>query len=256
MKFLIRLLAVTGLITGLLVSNSRLLAEDFIDMDDLIDIDELSDDNGSGTSDVGIADPFEGINRAIFSFNDGAYKKVFQPFTQQYVRIIPKEGRKGIANFFNNLGYPVRLTGSVLQLKLGRATQETGKFLVNTTAGMAGFMDAAQDFDGLNPEKEDVGQALGSWGFKHGFYIVLPFAGPSSLRDFVGRIGESAVDPISEPWSQVDDSQARLALQVVDTVNDLPEIIDIYNSITDSAIDPYIAVRDGYAQLRAVQVSK
>ncbi len=255
MNFLIRLLAVVGSLTGLLISSSSLLAEDFIDFDDLIDFDEMVD-NDSGAPEAEIADPFEGINRVIFSFNDGAYKKVIQPFTRQYVRIVPIEGRKGIANFFDNLGYPVRLAGSVLQLKLGRATQETGKFLVNTTAGMAGFMDAAQDFDGLNPEQEDIGQALGSWGLKHGFYIVLPLAGPSSLRDFVGRIGEGAVDPISEPWSQVDDSQARVALQAVDTVNDLPEIIDIYSSITNSAIDPYIAVRDGYAQLRAVQVSK
>ncbi len=248
----IRVAAATASILALVASVS-LQAQDFIDADDLMEIDDLLDDE---TSNETIADPFEDINRAIFGFNNAVYKNVFQPFTRQYVRIVPKEPRKGLSNFFDNLGYPIRLTGNVLQFKFGRASQETGRFLVNTTAGLAGFMDAAKEFENLNPPKEDIGQALGVWGVKHGFYIVLPFAGPTSLRDFVGRLGGRVVDPIPEPWSQLDESEDRLDLQIVDTVNDLPEIIDLYNSITDSAIDPYIAVRDGYTQLRAGKVKE
>ncbi len=237
---------------------SKVAAEDFVDLDDLMEMDELLDDDGTVSSpgSAEIADPLKGLNQAIFGFNDTVYKNIFQPFTRQYVRVIPKEARKGVGNFFNNLEYPVRLTGNLLQFRLGRASQETGKFFINTTAGMAGFMNAAQEFEGLQPPKEDIGQAFGAWGFNHGFYFVLPFLGPTSLRDFVGRIGGNYVDPISEPWTQVDDSTDRLILTAVDTVNDLPEIIDVYNSITGSAIDPYTAVRDGYAQLRAAQVAE
>ena len=237
---------------------SKAAAEDFFDLDDLLGMNELLDDDGTLAREgsAAIADPLKGLNQAILGFNDAAYKNIFQPLTRQYVRVIPKEARKGIGNFFNNLEYPVRLTGSLLQFRFGRASQETGRFFINTTAGMAGFMNATQEFEGLQPPKEDIGQAFGAWGLKHGFYFVLPFLGPTSLRDFFGRIGGNYVDPISEPWTQVEDSSDRLILTAVDTVNDLPEIIDIYNSITGSAIDPYTAVRDGYAQLRAVQVAE
>ena len=230
--------------------------DDLIDLDDLLDIDDLSEEASSSGPSAEIADPFEGINRAIFGFNDFAYKEIFEPFSKGYVSVVPQPARKGIGNFFNNLEFPTRFAGSVLQFRFGRASQETGKFLVNTTAGFAGFMNVAPEFDGLNPPIEDVGQAFGAWGIDHGFYIIVPFIGPSSLRDFVGRYGGRTVDPIPEPWTQVDDDGARFALQATDVINDLPDIIDVYNKITEPAIDPYAAVRDGYAQLRAARVAE
>ncbi len=240
---------------SILAAPSLSFAQEFVDLSDLIDDDEFSEDGANATA-ASIADPLEGVNRAIFAFNDGAYTIVVDPFTKGYTRVVPKEARKGLHNFFENLEYPVRFTSSILQFKFGRAAQETGKFLVNTTAGLGGFMDAAKEFDGLTPPKEDIGQAFGAWGVKHGFYIVLPFVGPSSLRDLVGNFGDSVVDPISEPWSQIDDDSDRTALRAVELVNELPEIIDLYNTVTDSAIDPYVAMRDGYAQLRAAKVAE
>lgn len=231
-------------------------ADDLIDLDDLLEIDDLSDESGATSATAEIADPFERINRAIFGFNDFAYNGIFEPFTEGYVRVVPQPARKGIGNFFTNLEFPTRFVGNVLQFRFGRASQETGKFLVNSTAGFAGFMNVAPEFDGLNPPIEDVGQACGAWGIDHGFYIVMPFIGPSSLRDFVGRFGGRTVDPIPEPWTQVDDDGARFALQATDVINDLPDIIDVYNSITEPAIDPYAAVRDGYAQIRAARVAE
>ncbi len=245
----------SSLVGAILLISPLAPAEDLIDMEDLLDIDDLSDEASSGAS-PDIADPFEGINRAIFGFNDFAYNEIFEPFTKGYVRIVPQPTRKGIGNFFNNLEFPTRFAGSLLQFRFGRASQETGKFLVNTTAGFAGFMNVAPDFEGLNPPIEDVGQAFGSWGVRHGFYFVMPFIGPTSLRDFVGRFGGRAVDPIPEPWTQVDDDGARFGMQATDVINDLPGIIDVYNSITEPAIDPYAAVRDGYAQLRAARVAE
>lgn len=150
----------------------------------------------------------------------------------------------------------MRFTGNILQFKFGRATKETGKFLINSTVGIGGLINVTKDDPTFDFPEEDIGQALGSWGVKHGFYIVLPILGPSTIRDFVGRLGGNVVDPLSEPWTQVDDTHDRLILQGTDTINDLPEIIDLYQSITDSAIDPYAAVRDGYTQFRANQTEE
>ncbi len=249
-----RIIAYAGF-ASILATPSPSIAQEFVDLSDLIDDDDLSEEGADAVA-ASVADPIEGVNRAIFAFNDAAYSGVVEPFTKGYTRVVPKEARKGIHNFFENLEYPVRLTGSLLQFKFGRATQETGKFLVNTTAGLGGFMDAAKEYDGLTPPKEDIGQAFGAWGVKHGFYIVLPFVGPTSLRDLVGNFGDSVVDPISEPWSQIDDDTDRFALRATELVNELPEIIDLYNTVTDSAIDPYIAMRDAYAQLRAAKVAE
>ena len=250
MNYLIRLILGLSLLTSPLT-----WADDLIDLDDLLDIDDPSDEVSSSGQSAEIADPFEGINRAIFRFNDLTYKEIFEPFTKGYVSVVPNRPQR-YRQLFQNLEFPTRFAGSLLQLRFGRASQETGKFLVNTTAGFAGFMNVAPEFDGLNPPIEDVGQAFGAWGIDHGFYIVVPFIGPSSLRDFVGRFGGRAVDPIPEPWTQLDDDGARLALQATDVINDLPDIIDFYNKITEPAIDPYAAVRDGYAQSRGARIAE
>ena len=196
MNYLIRLILGLSLLTSPLT-----WADDLIDLDDLLDIDDPSDEVSSSGQSAEIADPFEGINRAIFRFNDLTYKEIFEPFTKGYVSVVPQPARKGIGNFFNNLEFPTRFAGSLLQLRFGRASQETGKFLVNTTAGFAGFMNVAPEFDGLNPPIEDVGQAFGAWGIDHGFYIVVPFIGPSSLRDFVGRFVGRLVEAPGLPFT-------------------------------------------------------
>lgn len=245
-----RRISLTLFIAVALSVHSTARSEDFIDLDNLIEIDDSISISPS------VADPFEGLNRAVFGFNDYVYKNVLSPFTRQYTRVVPREARKGIGNFFANLKYPVRLTGNLLQFKFGNVAKETGKFVINSTIGLGGFRNAAKYEDALDGPEEDIGQAFGAWGAKHGFYVVLPLLGPSSLRDFVGRVGGNAVDPLSEPWPRVGDVQDRLILQTTDTINDLPEILELYKSITDSAIDPYTAMRDGYAQFRAFQVEE
>ncbi|MDG2254404.1 MAG: VacJ family lipoprotein [Opitutaceae bacterium] len=230
-------------------------SENFIDMSNLMEIDELLDDD-EGSNRGSIADPLEGLNRTIFGINNFVYKTLLRPFTHQYVLVVPKEARRAVGNFFVNLEYPVRFTGSILQLKIGHATKETGKFLINSTVGIGGLIDVTKEDPTFDLPEEDIGQVFGSWGINHGFYIVLPFLGPSSLRGFAGRLGGNTVDPLSEPWTQVDDTHERLLLQCTDTINDLPEIIDLFYSITNSAIDPYAAVRNGYTQYRANQVKE
>ena len=117
-------------------------------------------------------------------------------------------------------------------------------------------MNPARDFEGLNPPKEDIGQALGSWGIGHGFYLVLPVLGPTTLRDGIGGIGGRTVHPVSRPWSQVEESEYRLGIQALESVNDSPDLMDAYESMMESAVYPYEAVKDAYAQRRAAQVAE
>lgn len=221
-----------------------------------LDEDPFLEEDLEASASAEIADPLEKVNRKIFAFNDFAYKKVFRPFAKGYSKIMPDPAEKGLSNAFDNLAYPSRLVGNLLQGKFKGAGKETGRFLVNTTVGLGGLMDPAKEIKSLQTPKEDLGQSFGKWGLGHGFYVVLPFMGPTSLRDFVGNVGDSAANPIPQPWSQVDDDSDRALLQATEVVNSLPNILDLYDSLTRSAIDPYTAARNAYAQLRARQTSE
>ena len=208
-----------------------------------------------------VSDPLAPMNRAFFKFNDGFYAHVLRPFARGYERVVPSPVRQGIGNFFDNLKFPVRFVSSVLQGRPGRATRETGKFLLNTTVGVAGLLrvsDSVPQLAAVPPE--DMGQALGAWGIGAGPYLVLPFLGPSSLRDTVGLAGNAMLNPVN--WSATErtvkgyDSTWRYSLQAVDLMNSSPDQIRTYDSFKKSAVDPYISVRHGYLQYRAAAVKK
>ncbi|MDQ8187509.1 VacJ family lipoprotein [Pelagicoccus sp. SDUM812002] len=219
--------------------------------EDGIDLDDLFNDDFEEQSTVSINDPFEKVNRAIFNFNDGVYDKVARPLARSYSNVMPDRVERGLANAFRNLKFPSRFTGNVLQARFGQAGKETGKFVLNTTVGLGGLFRPSDRFDSLQTSNEDIGQAFGTWGIGHGFYVIIPFMGPTSLRDFVADFGDDAVDPIPTPWSQIDDSQDRLIIRVVDITNRLPALMELYDSMRRSSIDPYSSVRDAYAQRRA-----
>lgn len=221
--------------------------DDFLDESDFFDDDD-------GISEPIIADPLIGINRTIFKFNNFVYKNLLGPLARVYRGVTPDPIERGFRNFFNNLEYPIRLTGNLLQGKIEESFQETGKFLVNSTVGFAGFDDAAKDFPGLECPKEDLGQAFGAWGIGEGFYIVIPFLGPSNARDLVGRIGDRVPDVVATPWTVLDDSTDRLIVSGVDFVTESPELVYRYQSLTDSAIDPYEAMKDGFTQYRMQRI--
>lgn len=224
--------------------------------DDSLDVDDLFEEDFESEPTATINDPIEKLNRAIFKFNDGLYTHVVKPFSRTYTKIMPDPVERGVDNVFDNLKFPSRFASNILQGKLTRAGQETGKFVVNTTIGIGGILKPSRNFENLNPPEEDIGQAFGAWGIGHGFYFVMPILGPTSMRDFVGNIGDETVQPIPQPWSQIDDDGTRYALIVVETVNDLPSLMDLYDSMKRSSIDPYSAVRDAYAQRRARQVEE
>ncbi len=206
---------------------------------------------------VPVHDPFEGFNRAMFKFNDGAYTYVVRPVSRGYEKAVPRPVRSGLSNFFDNIRYPVRFTGSVLQFKFTRAAKETGKFLVNTTAGLGGFVRVHNEIPALaDVPSEDVGQAFGKWGIKPGPYLVVPLFGPTSTRDLFGRTGDYFLTPTT--WHMMDsvEWEARAGISAIDGLSDFPDLLRNYDDFKASALDPYIAVRDGYLNYREAQVQK
>ncbi|CAK7011817.1 MAG: hypothetical protein DELT_02116 [Desulfovibrio sp.] len=217
-----------------------------------LDDDDLFLDEAYATQLV--PDPLEGFNRAMFVFNDGVITYVAKPVSKAWVAVTPDKAREGFGNFFNNLLFPVRFVNNLLQGKGEAAGQEFGKFIINTTAGLGGFIN----YTGLNhPElakldDEDFGQTLGVWGMGEGVYLYWPLIGPSNVRDTVGKVGDWAADPLTwvDPW------WASWAVKGVRTVNELDDILDVYENVTKSAIEPYTAVRDAFVQYRRAKIAR
>lgn len=214
---------------------------------------------------VKVSDPLEPVNRAVFKFNDFLYEKALWPAARGYEKAVPSPVRESVVNFFTNLRYPVRLVGCLLQGKLTRAGQETGKFIVNTTVGMAGLFRMSERVPALvNVPSEDLGQAFGSWGVGHGPYLMLPLFGGVSTRDLVGRVGDTCVYPLgwkyprwdNREWTEEMGWEWDTGLPAADTISALPSGLRLYRELKGSALDPYLSLRDGTISYRDQQVAK
>ena len=216
-------------------------------------MDELAEDEG-GAERVQIADPLYYWNKGVYHFNDRLYFWILEPVTRGYKAVTPRFLRTGLSHFFKNLGAPVRFANNLLQGKSEQAGVELGRFMVNTVAGGLGFWDVAKYESPLKdaPDEEDLGQTLGVWGVGNGFYIVWPVLGPSTLRDSVGRVGDSPLYPLF----YLDSTGTVIAAEAVGRVNDLSFRLGDYESLKESALDPYTAIRDAYLQSRREQIKK
>lgn len=137
-----------------------------------------------------VYDPWEGMNRHIYNFNYHFDNAVFLPVVRGYEAVVPSVGRTGISNFFNNFEDLVTMMNSALQLSPKKFFQSTGRVLVNTTVGLFGLVDVASAMEVPRPQ-EDFGQTLGHWGVGQGPYLVIPFLGPSNLRDGLGKLPDT-----------------------------------------------------------------
>lgn len=204
----------------------------------------------SGCASTANNDPLEGINRGIYKFNDVADKAVIKPVAGAYKAVLPSPVRSGVNNFFGNLSTFVSVINDLLQFKFDKAAEGAGRFVINTTFGIAGLVDVAS-MDGIEKRKEDFGQTLGHWGVGSGPYLVLPFLGPSSIRDTTGLVVDSlAFDPLG----YVDDPATRnsaVALRILDRRAQLLPGSDL---LDEAALDPYAFMRDAYFQRRQNQV--
>jgi phospholipid-binding lipoprotein MlaA len=199
---------------------------------------------------VYIRDPLEPLNRGIFWFNDRLYVYAFKPVARAY-RVVPERARVSVGSFFANLAAPVRFVNNIVQLKFRAAGTELGRFVVNSTVGLAGLFDPASRY-GWHPREEDFGQTLGHYGAGPGFYLVLPVLGPSSARDGLGRVVDLLYDPVPQAVTE----QEYLLLRTYDAINTLSLDRDTYEAIKEQALDPYLFVRDAFVQRRQLQISK
>ena len=199
-----------------------------------------------------ISDPLEPMNRVFFAFNDQLYFLLLKPVARGYSFILPEGVRISIRNFFDNIETPIRLVNNLLQFKFKSAGNELLRFGVNSTVGVLGLFDIAQNHMDIKAQDEDFGQTLGKWGFGPGFYITWPILGPSSLRDSVGYAGDYFLDPVNYIDPEID----RYAIKIGDQVNRTSLVIGEYEEIKKDAIDPYAAIRDIYHQYRKSKIDR
>ena len=210
-----------------------------------------SDFETSGTDDQ-IYDPLEPINRAIFGFNNVADKIILEPAAKGY-RKLPSPIQSGISNFLGNLRMPLVIVNQLLQGQGKNAAESTGRFLVNSTAGVFGLIDVA-DKIGLEEKEEDFGQTLATWGVGDGFYIVLPLFGPSNLRDTAGMVLTYTTDPINAYAISEGEAWVIPLRTATNAVDQRSKIIDEVNALRDNSLDYYAAVRSSYYQNRKAAI--
>ncbi|UFS61366.1 VacJ family lipoprotein [Sulfurimonas sp. HSL-3221] len=230
--------------------------------------DEIFDD--SGFDDAGFEeeftddakpayDPFEGYNRWMTGFNNTLFDYILNPVFSAYDFILPEPIRVSINNIFNNLYYPVSLVNNLLQLKFDHALTETGRFIINSTFGFAGMFDTAMQI-GVEPHVEDFGQTLGHYGVGNGFPIVLPFFGPSNLRDITGDLIDFYVNPIyyvdPRKYNIPRDTYEGWGLVGYKRFNKFSLYRKEYLQIREEALDFYPFMRDAYEQNRNKLISE
>ena len=189
-------------------------------------------------------DPWEPFNRSVYSFNDAVDEAVLKPIAKGYDAVMPDGPQRGVRNFFENLEYPITFLNLVLQGKFNDSMVATGRFLMNSTLGLFGFFDVASR-NGIPEFDEDFGQTMAVWGWKDSRYLVIPFLGPSTLRDAGGRPLDSYVSPVSYV-AREDDVYWPLVLDLIS----LRAALLPFDKDLQTAADPYALMRDAFLQNR------
>jgi phospholipid-binding lipoprotein MlaA len=189
-------------------------------------------------------DPFERMNRRMYAFNEAFDKALAKPIAKGYRRVTPQFFKTGLSNFLSNLSYPAVIMNDALQGKAFMTARDTGRFVMNTTVGLAGFFDPATRV-GLEARSEDLGQTLGRWGVPQGPYIVLPFSNPTTLRDGFAKVA----DPFTSPLALSTEGASRYAFAGLRALNTRSKVLSVESAL-DSAYDPYAVIRSIYWQRR------
>lgn len=229
-----------------------------VDAEDAADLDDFDDDEYANTEDL-VWDPIYGFNKVMFDINDALFHHVFKPVATGYAWLVPAQPRRGVRNFFTNMLFPVRFVNNVFQGKFDAAGMETSKFIANTAFGFLGLMDVTANskrvWEPERPTADGLGQTLGKAGFGHGFYIVWPFLGPSSVRESVGWLGDAYLDPLT--YGNLSFIEFA-GIRVFNNLNSLSLELrgNEYEALTEGAVDKYAAVRDAYIRFRAKKVKE
>jgi phospholipid-binding lipoprotein MlaA len=205
---------------------------------------------GCASSNAPKADPWEGLNRATFSFNEGVDKVLLVPAAKGYQAVTPGFVRAGVSNAFSNVGDVSNGVNNLLQGKAGTALADFGRLLVNSTLGILGLFDVATPM-GLEKSNEDFGQTLGKWGIGSGPYVVLPFLGPRTLRDAAAIYPDSQATGYGR-W--IDHVATRNAVRGLDIIQIRAELLATTRTLDEASLDKYQFLRDSYLQRRLNQV--
>jgi phospholipid-binding lipoprotein MlaA len=193
-------------------------------------------------------DPWEPLNRRMHQVNKVIDQAVARPLARAYTQVVPRPIRIGVGNFFRNLGQPVTAINSLLQGKPKQAGQALGRFALNTTLGLAGFLDPASSA-GLPLHSEDFGQTLGVWGWETSRYLELPLFGPRTVRDVVGMAGDAPLAPLR----QVEEDKVRVFFQGLQLVDVRTQLFAV-DGMLEGAPDEYALLRDAWLQRRNYQI--
>jgi phospholipid-binding lipoprotein MlaA len=197
-----------------------------------------------------ISDPIEPVNRAVFAFNNFLDMILIEPVAKIYNAVFPGFVRDGVQNFMHNLRSPLIIANNVLQGDIGDAGVATARFIINTTAGVAGLVDVAAT-QGMAYEEEDFGQTLAVWGLGNGFYIMLPVLGPTSLRDGTGRIVDALADPVRIVAHSSENDWIYYTRNAVEGLDNRARLVKALADLRKNSLDYYAAIRSAYAQKRA-----
>ena len=200
---------------------------------------------GCATTASDSRDPFEGFNRAIYSFNDGFDQAIGRPVATLYRDLLPSPVRTGVRNFFANIADLWIGANNLLQGKPADAVTDWARFAFNSSFGILGLIDIASDM-GIEKHDEDFGQTFGRWGVDDGAYLVWPFLGSSSVRDSVGLIFDVILDPVL----QHDPVRVRNAMTLLRATSKRADLLDASRILEEAALDKYIFQRDAYLQRR------
>ena len=221
--------------------GSSEVAEDPAFDEEFFEEEFIDDDLSLGSN----GDPWEGFNRKVASFNDGVDTYFFRPIAQGYRAVTPQPVDDAVSNFFGNLGEIFVIVNDLLQFKFKQAASDTGRFVVNSTIGFFGFFDVASKI-GLEKHSEDFGQTLGYWGVGPGPYLVLPFLGPSNVRDAFGLVPRYTLDEL-DLITEIDDIPTRNSVTGLSLIDLRADLIPSEGLIQG---DRYTFFRNFYQQRR------
>ncbi len=191
-------------------------------------------------------DPLEGFNREVYGFNRAVDKGIVRPVAYVYYAYTPRELQTGIHNIFGNLNTVPTIANDLLQFKIGYAIHDLSRLLINSTIGLGGFFDLSHKL-GLLKRREDFGQTLFHWGLHDSVYVVLPFLGPSTVRDTVGMV----VDTAFSVMTYVDDDHLRYGAKALELLDIRATLLRNETVLESVGIDEYAFVRNAYLQRRA-----
>jgi phospholipid-binding lipoprotein MlaA len=197
-------------------------------------------------------DPWEPYNERMFAFNYNVDRYVLKPTANVYRHIIPEPWQIMISNGYDNIRFPARFVNLMLQRRFWGAFLETSRFVINSVMGVGGLFNPATEYFGIPRQRADFGQTLAGWGVGAGPFFVPPLLPPATVRDFVGRLADSALNPIA--WFLIDFWPEGLAIGAGEMVNERAVTYELFQGVEETTLDLYTAVRDGYLRRRERQL--